>query len=172
MRKSKLCPHLYYSSIYTIDLDNIKSLEIKGLIIDLDNTILPHQHLIVSEEIKSWFKNLIERGFKVCVISNNSVNKVKKIAAKLQVPFIFNAVKPLPWSFRKATKILSLDKKYIAIVGDQMFTDILGGNWFGIFTILVKPMNPYEHWWTRKLRRLQKKLLNRFISKGELKYLN
>jgi len=168
MKKPFLCPHLYYSSIYDIDLDNLKSLNIKGLIIDLDNTLLPHHHHIVSEELKLWVKNLKKRDFRICVISNSRAYKVKKISNKLQVPFIFNAIKPLTWSFRKATKILGLDKKHIAIVGDQMFTDILGGKLFKIFTILLKPMNPHEHWWTRKLRIIERKLLRKFISEGNL----
>lgn len=168
MKKPLLCPDLYYPSIYNIDLEYLKSLKIRGLIIDLDNTILPHRIFIVSEELKSWFRNLKENRFKVCVISNNQAYKVKKISDKIEVPFIYNAIKPFTWSFRKATKILDLNKKQIAIIGDQMFTDILGGNLFGIFTILVKPMNPHEHWWTRKLRMLERRLLNKFRSERKL----
>ncbi|GAJ17153.1 unnamed protein product, partial [marine sediment metagenome] len=89
------------------------SLGIKGLIIDLDNTIIPHKIFIVSEEISSWFKNLKEMGFNVCVLSNNQAYKVKKISDKLQVPFIYNAIKPLTWSFRKAIKMLGLDKRNV-----------------------------------------------------------
>lgn len=168
MKKPFFCPNSYYSSIYDIDLENLISLGIKGLIIDLDNTIIPHKIFIVSEEISSWFKNLKEMGFNVCVLSNNQAYKVKKISDKLQVPFIYNAIKPLTWSFRKAIKMLGLDKRNVAIIGDQIFTDVLGGKIFGILTILVKPMNPHEHWWTRKFRIIERKLLRKFISEGNL----
>jgi len=156
-----LYPDNYYESIFDIDIEDLKSLEIKGIVVDIDNTIVPWNDKELSEEVFNWFKKLIKEGFKLCLISNGMSKRVKYFSNQLDIPAIGKAVKPRKKAFKKALNILDVQKDKIAVIGDQIFTDVLGGNRMGFTTILVDPLNKQEFITTKIMRFLEKLVIKR-----------
>ncbi len=154
-----LLPDKYYSSVNQINLINLKKEGVRGLIIDLDNTIVPRKDEIVTEEIKDWFKLLSSLGFRVCLVSNNWSSRASKIAEELKIPLIAPAGKPRRKAFRRGLELLGMEVEQVAVIGDQLFTDILGGNLLKMKTILVSPMSSQDLFHTQLLRKLERRIL-------------
>ena len=162
-----LYPKLYVSTLFDINVDSLYEAGIRGILFDLDNTIIPRNADEFSVEVSSWLKEIRSRNFKVCIVSNNNAKRVSKLAGELDLPAICYAIKPRRKPFRQAFKLLGTCPEQTAVVGDQVFTDILGGNRLGMFTILVAPMNGKEFWATRLIsRQLEKIVLNIFKKKS------
>lgn len=155
---SKIClkPDLYVANLLDIPLEELCERGIKGLIIDLDNTITEWNSSELKQEIVVWFKNLNLYKLKACIASNNSKSRVEKIGRELGIPAIHKAGKPRRRAFRQAMEVMGTDPLTTAVVGDQIFTDVLGGNRLGLFTILVKPLNRREFIGTRLMRQLER----------------
>ena len=169
-----LFPHMYVPSILDIDPLYLKERGIKALLLDLDNTIIPRDSEEFSQEVVLWFKRFREQGLKLCVVSNNGSVRVNKLVAPLEIPSVVRAVKPRRQAFRKGMELLGVTHSETAVVGDQIFTDILGGNRLGLFTILVVPMAGKEFWATslinRRLEKLVLKKIARRVSHKDKKY--
>lgn len=164
-----LYPRIYVSSILEIKPGLLKDLGLKGVIFDLDNTIVRRDSLNAPPEILKLITELREEGFKMGIVSNNSRRRVGAIAAEMDMPAVHRAVKPLAGPFRRALKLLGTSPRETALVGDQIFTDILGGNMAGLYTILVVPMQGKEFWGTRLIsRHLEKIVLARLKRKPEV----
>ena len=113
--------------------------------------------------IQEWVKDLKEQGIKFCIVSNsNHVEKVKTVADKIEVPYLYFAKKPAKGGFLKACKLLNLDSKNVASVGDQIFTDVIGANRCQMFSILVKPIDKKDYFVTRVKRPLENFLKKKF----------
>lgn len=147
----------------------LKENNIHGLIFDLDNTIIPWDSPIVNPEIEEWLKSLINHGFKICLVSNNMELRVRTVASRFNIPFVSRAYKPAKSGFRQAADIMSLSHSEVAVIGDQLFTDILGGNRLGMFTIWVKPLSTREFLGTKITRQLEKAAVRILKAKGLLK---
>lgn len=168
-----LFPKIYVSSITDIQVEWLKELGIKGVLFDLDNTIIRRDSYRFPPEVASYICELRQHGLKVCIISNNRRKRVVAIAGLLEVPSIHRAVKPLVKSFRRAMKMLGTSAKETVLVGDQIFTDILGGNLAGLHTILVVPMQGKDFWGSRLIcRPLEKLVLARLSKYKEVVYVN
>lgn len=154
-----LTPDLYVDSIFHIDLERLKLRNIKGLIIDIDNTLVGWDTKSATEEVKDWLLGLQQKGFQVCLVSNNTEDRVVKFNEALKLQAIHRATKPRRGAFRKAMKMMGTDLKSTAIIGDQIFTDVLGGNRMGIMTILVVPIKSKEFWWTTFVRKVERQVL-------------
>lgn len=154
-----LKPNIYLESVFYLDLEYCKNLSIEGFIIDIDNTLVEWDKKYASDQVKSWLKTLELKGFKVCLVSNNTQDRVVKFNEELKLPAIHRAVKPRLDPFRKAMEIMGTTSYTTAVIGDQIFTDILGGNRLNLYTILVLPMGNNELAWTKLVRKLEKKLL-------------
>lgn len=154
-----LKPDMMLDSIYDIDYIKLKNLNKKGLLIDLDNTLIEWDKRKAEEKLINWLLHTQKEGFKICIISNNTEDRVIEFIGDLEIPTIHKALKPMRKSFNKGIGILGLKKQEIAVVGDQVFTDILGGNRTGLYTILVKPMGGKEFWWTTIVRKIEKIVL-------------
>ena len=153
-------PRLFISSLPELDLKHLLKLGLKGILLDLDNTIIMRGTESCSPEIIDWLNELQGCGFKLCIISNNKSARVKMLAGELKVPAVYYAFKPFKRAFYQALGLVKTAPEETAIIGDQIFTDILGGNRLGLFTILVVPLNGKEHWLTRLInRRLEKALM-------------
>ncbi len=163
-----LTPKLYVESIYALDLNYLKERDIKGIIADLDNTLVPWNTDDVCSELKEWIKNVREKQFKLCIVSNNSRERGEPLSYQLDVPAYWKAVKPRRKTFRKALKEMRLKAEEVAVVGDQIFTDVLGGNRLGLYTILVKPIDKKEFIGTRFVRRIEKIVLTILYRKGKI----
>ena len=157
----KLYPDFYLNNILDIKIPFLKENNIKGLILDVDNTLIDfNKKLLDGSEM--WAQILKENNIKLCILSNsNQREKVEKVATKLQVPYFYFAKKPLKSGFKKAKKILGLENKQIAVVGDQIFTDVIGANRSHMISILVKPIGEKDIWITKLKRPLEKAIIQK-----------
>lgn len=159
-----LKPDLYYPSILEIDLQDLRKRRIRGIICDMDNTLVSWEKKGVEREMVKWCGEVREQGFKMCLVSNGLLERVEKISHALNVPYVAQAIKPRRRPFKKAAKILDLHPTQLAVIGDQIFTDILGGNRMGMLTILVDPLSKKEFPGTKVTR-----LIERVVRKRALK---
>lgn len=165
-RLLKYIPDHYYKSVFEIDFLNIYKEGIKVLFIDIDNTLAPYDVSYPKEETITLLNNLKEIGFKIILISNNYYKRVFQFSKDLNIPFVHYATKPLKRGFKKGLKLLNYkNKEEVCLIGDQIFTDVLGGNKMGFKTILVTPLKSKTDVWTTKLNRKREKHLLRKISK-------
>jgi len=148
-------PRQHLNSIFDLDPEHLGHLGIKGIITDMDNTLVPWNDRSVYPRLSHWLKKLKDEGFLLYIISNSTPRRGKKLAKDLGIPAIWYAVKPRRWAFRRAIKEMGLSAEQVAVIGDQIFTDILGGNRLGLYTILVTPICDKEFIWTRLIRRLE-----------------
>lgn len=158
-------PDLYCDSIRHIDLDRLKDRGIQGFILDIDNTLVPMHTKDADENAIGWISDLKNRGFKVCILSNAAEKRVLRFNKNISVTAIHRAYKPSGRAFLKAAKELGLEPEKIAVVGDQIFTDIHGGNKVNMFTILVKPIDKKEILYVRLKRGPEKLILKSFNKK-------
>jgi len=140
---SFLYPGEYIDSTYSIDFDKLYKEGYRGIIFDIDNTLVTHGSP-ADERAIALFKHLKELGFSCLVLSNNKEPRVKSFAKQVGIKYIYKAGKPKPSGYRKAMGILGTDATNTLFVGDQIFTDVCGANLAGIRTILVKPIHPKE----------------------------
>ena len=150
---------MYMRSVCDIDLDALKARGIDTLLMDLDNTLLPRDSSVMPAQIVEWVAELARRGFSVCLVSNNWHERVHKVAEQLGFSLVSKAVKSLPFAFLRAIKLMGSTRKRSAIIGDQMFTDVLGGKLLGVMTILVLPLSESDLPHTLLLRRVERVLL-------------
>jgi uncharacterized protein len=162
---------MYVSSIYRIDLSALQKKGVKSFIVDLDNTLVEASCEDATPQIMTWFKEIQALGLQVIVVSNNTKTRVSQFCHPLDVPFIYTAKKPLSLAFRKALKQLATQKHETVVVGDQLLTDVLGGNRMGLYTILVVPMSAEaEGFWTRINRKMERFFFRWMEKKGHLQW--
>lgn len=135
-----LAPDRFAPRLYDVSHDELAAAGIRGLIVDLDNTLVAFHGSELGEEHLSWVARARERGFAIVMLSNNFSERVSAVAAQLGVECIPNALKPLPFGFLRAKRRLAMRRHEIAVVGDQLFTDVLGGKLCGLYTILTEPI--------------------------------
>ena len=137
-------PDFYYNRVEDIDVCFLKENNIKGIIFDMDNTLIDIFNRF-SPRLLPWLDSLRRNNIKLIILSNSHFkNKVKKIANKLNLNYLYDAKKPNITGFKLAKESLNLRKNEIAVIGDQIFTDIVGGKKFGVKTILVRPISYFE----------------------------
>lgn len=161
-----LYPDGHFEKVEEITIKYLQDNKIKALILDVDNTLIDYQkHL--EKSVIQWAKNLKEQGIKLYILSNtNQKEKVEKVAKALEIPYCNLAKKPFKTGFLKVQKELKEKAENIAVVGDQIFTDIIGGNRCRMFTILVEPINPKDFWYTAWKRPIENRIKNRYIKKA------
>lgn len=159
----KLYPNVYLTNIKEITLEFLNKHKIKGLILDVDNTLIDYDKNLL-EGAKEWCDNLKQNNIKICILSNtNKVKKVEKVAKILDLEYLYFAHKPNKKGFYKAQKLLGLKVEEIATVGDQVFTDVLGGNKVGMFTILTKPIDERDIIITKIKRPFEKIVIKKYL---------
>lgn len=151
-------PDLYLKSIYDIDLGILTQKKIKGIILDIDNTLVPNFVKDADDKVIEWIERAKKLNFKICIVSNASFKRVDRFNKKLNLFAIHRARKPSQKSLLSAVKEMGIEPKETAIVGDQVFTDIYGGNRLNMFTVLVEPMDR-EELFLIKLKRFAEKIV-------------
>ncbi len=131
---------------------------IKALILDVDNTLSTHHGQQLTNGLEEWISLMQQKNIKLTVLSNSKEKRVEPFAKKIGLDYLSLGLKPLPFGYLRAIKKLNVKKSEAAIVGDQIFTDVLGGNLIGLKTILLTPILP-ENGWSFKLRRRMEKIL-------------
>lgn len=139
----KFYPDEYLDSTYVIDFDELYKTGYRGVIFDIDNTLVPHG-APADERAKKLFVHLTELGFSCCLLSNNQRPRVEMFNEEIGVHFIENAHKPSTKNYLRAMELMHTDKKNTLFVGDQLFTDVYGARRTGLYSILVKPIHPKE----------------------------
>ena len=167
----KFYPNLYVDSTYEIDFEKLYSEGIRGLIFDIDNTLVEHG-LPATDRARELFERLRSIGFKTCLISNNKEPRVKPFAMEVKSDYVFRANKPSKKNYLKAMDIMNTDKDNTCFVGDQLFTDVYGANRCHIMSILVKPIHPKEEIQIVLKRKLEKIVLHFYKKRIEKNELN
>lgn len=162
----KFYPDEYLDSTYSIDFDKLYKDGYRGIIFDIDNTLVPHG-APADERACALFEHLKELGFSCMLLSNNKEARVKMFNDAVGVSYIYKAGKPKPLNYRKAMEQMGTDISDTIFIGDQIFTDIYGANLAGIRTVLVKPIHPKEEIQIVLKRYLEKIVL--FFYKQHLK---
>jgi uncharacterized protein len=154
----KLIPHKSVSNVYEIDLEALWNSGVRGVITDLDNTLVGAKDPLATPRLIDWLKKVRDRGFQIVIVSNNNRTRVAKFADPLGIPYIYSARKPLNRAFKRAMEMMNISEKQTVVVGDQMLTDVLGGNRLGMYTIMVLPVAPKDEGFMTKINRRLEKL--------------
>ena len=165
-----LYPKIYIKKVEDITIQMLIKNKIKLIILDVDNTLIDYSKKL-SESIIQWAKEMKGQGIKLYILSNtNDKEKVKNIANKLDIPYKSFAMKPFKIGFKKIQKETKINSENIAVVGDQIFTDIIGGNRSKMFTILVEPRDKEkDYWYTAWKRPIERKIKNKIQANEEKK---
>lgn len=164
-----LYPKKYLNNVTEITIDLLKKNRIKAILLDVDNTLIDFD-LKILKGAKNWCEEMRNNDIKLLILSNtNKIEKVKKVAEELSLPYINFAKKPFKSGFKKAMKMLELEEKYIAVAGDQIMTDVVGGNRMKMYTILTKPLGKKDIFITRIKRPLEKVIIKMYLRKQEKK---
>jgi len=166
-----LIPKMYQESIYTINYDKLKEENIKCLLFDLDNTCIGYREKFPTKELEELFNKLTKKGFKVIIFTNASQKRVVPFI-KLHIICHSSSRKPFKKNFQKLMKKYHYAKEEMCIIGDQLFTDILGGNKVGIKTCLVNPLTKEDLIFTKIFRIIETIIFKRMetkkiLTKGE-----
>ncbi|GIO22056.1 YqeG family HAD IIIA-type phosphatase [Oceanobacillus sp. J11TS1] len=165
---SKFLPNKQIDQIFDLKPEMLKEKGIKGIITDLDNTLVAWDVKDATPDVISWFKTMEENDIKVTIISNNNQERVKVFSEPLGTPFVFSAKKPLSRAFKTVAKQMGLKKEEILVVGDQLLTDVLGGNMAGFYTVLVVPVVQTDGKITKINRMIERRILKRLERKAKM----
>lgn len=152
-------PREYYASVLDIDPVDLVQRGYKGLLLDVDNTLMPRTDTQVPAKTADWVDRCKRAGLATLVLSNSFQERVMGAVSQLGCEFVGKAMKPLPGGFKRAQELLGLPASELVMVGDQTYTDILGANLAGIHSILVLPLGTVELWHTKVFRVVERVLL-------------
>ncbi len=162
-------PGMYKKDIFDVDYDKLRKKKIKCLMFDLDNTLIEAHKTKLKPETCELIKKL-KINFDVFIVSNNTSKKrLSTIADKLNIKFVRISMKPLARGFKKVQRENNYKKEEMCIIGDQLMTDVLGGNKYGIYTVLIDPITEKEAKITGFNRFLEKRKLKKLEKKGLFK---
>lgn len=139
----KFYPDEYVDSAYSIDFKRLFDMGYRGILFDIDNTLVEHG-ADASDRAINLFATLKEIGFSVCLISNNQKERVERFNKDIQANYIYNAHKPSTKNYIKAMELMGTTPKNSVFVGDQLFTDVYGAKRAGMTSYLAKPIDPKE----------------------------
>ncbi len=156
-----LKPDIKLKRVTDITLDMLKKRNIKALILDVDNTLSTHHGQVLTDGLGEWLDTMRQNGILMTVLSNSTTKRLTPFAYKIGLDFISLGLKPLPFGYLRALKRLGTKRQETAIVGDQIFTDTLGGNIVGLNTILLTPIKPETSLRFRTKRRVERWLIKK-----------
>ena len=156
---SVFLPDIFVDTVFDMDLEDLKSKKIKAFIFDIDNTLATYAMPVADEKTAAWVKKLKADGFKIFIVSNNDKERVRIFSENIDVPYFGKALKPLGIFLRRACKSMGVTPKETALVGDQLFTDVWGGNLLNLTTVLVKPISEVEDGFVKFKRQFERRIL-------------
>jgi HAD superfamily phosphatase (TIGR01668 family) len=154
-----ILPHAYISSALMLDAATLKQRGIEGLLLDIDGTLKDFSAPSVPPASVAWLQQLRDAGLRLCLYSNGRTARISAIAAELDLPYVAEAMKPWPQGCRRGLAALGLPAERVAVVGDQIFADILAGRLARLYTVLVRPTSRVEPWFTRLKRPFEAPIL-------------
>ena len=162
-----LLPNEFVSSVFDITPEKLAELGIKGIITDLDNTLVEWDRADATEELVAWFEMMREAGIKIIIASNNNEQRVRTFAEPHGIPFIHRAKKPLGGAYYAALVQLRLRRHEVAMVGDQLLTDVFGAKRQKLYTFLVRPVADSDGLVTKFNRFVERRVYNDLKRKGQ-----
>jgi uncharacterized protein len=148
-----LIPHFRVQSVLELTVEWLQKREIDSLLLDVDCTLKRYRDTDVSADVAAWVDTTKTGGIGCCIVSNGRNRRIRHFADKLGLPFVSKAIKPLPFGIHRAIKKIGFRPERTAIVGDQVFADVLAGRLAGIKCILVNPIHPEEEPWFTRIKR-------------------
>ncbi|MER1956400.1 MAG: YqeG family HAD IIIA-type phosphatase [Solibacillus sp.] len=164
---SFLLPNEFVTSIFEVTPEKLTNLGIKGIITDLDNTLVEWDRADATEELVAWFDMMRDAGIKIIIASNNNEQRVRAFAEPHGIPFIYRAKKPLGKAYYDAMVQLRLRRDEVAMMGDQLLTDVMGAKRQKIYTFLVRPVADSDGLVTKFNRFVERRVYNDLKRKGQ-----
>lgn len=162
-----LYPNAHFNNVREISMNFLQTNKINALILDVDNTLIDYDRNL-SVEVIDWVENLKKNNIKMFILSNtNKKDKVKEVADKLDLEYIYFGMKPLKKGFKKAKEKLNINNNNIAVVGDQIFTDVIGANRMKMYSILVEPLKEKDIFITLLKRPIENFIKKKYLSTKE-----
>ena len=146
-------PHYRVHCVWELTPERLRLWGLQALLLDVDCTLTRYRRGEPLPEAALWIKQLRAAEFRLCLVSNGVGPRIQQFAERLGLPVVFQAMKPLPWGVWAAIKKLDVPPPQTAIVGDQVFADVMAGRLAGVRTILVDPIHPEEEPWFTRLKR-------------------
>lgn len=151
-------PKLYVENIGSITASMLSKMGMEAVVLDIDNTLVPHDDPNPTDDVKKFLADMGAGGIKICVVSNNNMGRVKPFCERLGIDyFVSDALKPRAYGYLKASEVMGVRSDKMVAIGDQIFTDVWGGNRAGCYTILVKPIDTLNEPFYIKLKRVLEK---------------
>lgn len=161
-----MTPDATVGSVADISLPMLRAWNVNAILLDLDNTIVPWHTAQVVPAARAWVAELSAAGIRFCLLTNNYGRQAKEAADLLDIPLVRAAVKPLPGGYRRALTILDTPATSALVIGDQLFTDVLGAKLLGIRAAIVSPIGPREFLTAKIMRWFERPILRR-LSHGD-----
>lgn len=133
-------PTVYRHRITDVTVEDLRRMGAETVLLDVDNTLTTHDAPDLTDEVKAWLAQMQDEGFKLIIVSNNRAERVAPFADKIGLPYYAHARKPLPFGFHAAAKQMRCERKRCVVIGDQIFTDMLGANLAGMPSVLLEPI--------------------------------
>ena len=165
---SNFIPSEFVRSVFHITPELLIDKGVKAIITDLDNTLVEWDRPDATPKLIEWFASMKAVGIQVTIVSNNNELRVKSFADPLGIPFIFKARKPLGKAFLKALSIMSVKREEVVVIGDQLLTDVFGGNRLKLHTILVIPVAKSDGFVTKFNRMVERRIFSYLDKKGQV----
>lgn len=161
-----LTPDIYLEHVTQVTPALLRAYGIRALILDVDNTLTQHNSQELSSEVEEWVKCMRENGIRLMIASNNTAARIAPFSKKIGIAAISNSMKPLPIGYQKARKAWNLPAQEIAVVGDQIYTDITGANLCGMLSIMVRYFQPESNAFFKLKRFLERPVIRRYEKLG------
>ena len=162
-------PTFWLKNVLAIDEEFLKKNRVRALVLDMDNTLSMHGNPAAEDGVMEWLDEMRRLGIKMRVVSNNTKKRVAPLAAKLGLEFTANGAKPLAFGVLRAVRAMHVPRSETLVVGDQIFTDVMAGNFAGIRTVLVEPFHLEKTWTFRLKRRVESLVFHRNYDDLEMK---
>ena len=154
-------PTVSLQNILAVTPELLREIGVTALILDVDNTLSLHGSQSPAEGTVEWSWNMRQNGIKMMILSNNTRDRVRPFAAQYGLDFFSRGCKPLPFGYRSAARKMHVERKSVAVVGDQIFTDVLGANLCGMKSILLEPIQKEGSFSFRLRRKMERGIRNR-----------
>jgi HAD superfamily phosphatase (TIGR01668 family) len=155
-----MLPYAFALSLQAVDLEALWADGFRGIIVDVDNTLIAFDKDHIADEVHEWFRRAKTLGFRLVFLSNNFKNRVGAVSTMLECPGVPSAMKPLPFGFIAALRLLETSRKQTIVIGDQLVTDILGAATIGLPGILVNPIAQKDFPLTKVFRWVERRLID------------
>lgn len=152
-------PDLRLDSVIELTPERLRTWNIRSLLLDVDCTLKHYRSQELPPDISRWIDIVKAAGIGLCLVSNGRGPRIRRFAETVRIPFVAPAMKPLPFGLRKAVRLMHFEKKTTAMVGDQVFADLLAGKLAGLFTVLITPLSPEQEPWFSRIKRPFEKLV-------------